>query len=148
MRWGNRLGQNTVGLQLRNDAIPLVGLFHTQQRVRLSTTRIDEVTQSYAGVFADNELRWAPWLRTTTGVRLDGYRFDVRSDNPANTGTRRSGLVSPKGGFVLGPWNGTEVYVNAGTGYHSNDARGATITRDPATGAAAAPVTPLVRAKG
>jgi hypothetical protein len=56
--------------------------------------------------------------------------------------------VSPKAGAVIGPWRGTEVYVNAGFGYHSNDARGVTITRDPATGDPVQPVTPLVRAKG
>ena len=33
-------------------------------------------------------------------------------------------------------------------GYHSNDARGATITRDPASGDAVLPVTPLVGATG
>ena len=49
---------------------------------------------------------------------------------------------------MLGPFAGTELYVNAGLGFHSNDARGATITRDPSTGEPAAPVTPLVRAKG
>ena len=56
--------------------------------------------------------------------------------------------MSPKGGAILGPWKNTEFYVNAGLGYHSNDARGTTITRDPSTGEAAQPVTPLVRAKG
>jgi outer membrane receptor protein involved in Fe transport len=135
-------------VQVRNDDIPIVGLFHTQNRVRLSTTRLDAVIQTSAGMFAENDLRWRPWLRTTAGVRLDGYRFVVRSDDPANNATRRSGLVSPKGGLVLGPWKGTEVYVNAGTGYHSNDARGATMARDPSTREATDPVTPLVRAKG
>ena len=48
---------------------------------------------------------------------------------PANSGTDGAGLVSPKGGVVLGPWRGTELYVNGGFGFHSNDARGATITR-------------------
>ena len=58
----------------------------------------------------------------------------VDADEPENGGTVRAGIVSPKGGVVLGPWNGTEFYVNAGLGFHSNDARGATITRDPVTG--------------
>jgi outer membrane receptor protein involved in Fe transport len=49
---------------------------------------------------------------------------------------------------VLGPWLGTEMYINAGYGYHSNDGRGATITRDPATGDRAERVTPLARARG
>ena len=45
-----------------------------------------------------------------------------------------AGIVSPKGGVVFGPWRGTELYVNGGFGFHSNDARGATITCDPVTG--------------
>jgi outer membrane receptor protein involved in Fe transport len=40
------------------------------------------------------------------------------------------------------------VYANAGIGFHSNDARGATIRIDPATGEPTNPVTPLVRARG
>src|SRR5262249_52141733 len=58
------------------------------------------------------------------------------------------GLVSPKFGAAIGPWAGTEVYVNAGMGFHSNDARGAVIRVDPSTGAPADRVTPLVRARG
>ena len=91
---------------------------------------------------------WTPWLRTLAGVRVDGYRFDVDAGEPANCGTDTAGLVSPKGGVVFGPFDGTEFYVNAGLGFHSNDARGATITVDPATGEPADRVTPLVRAKG
>jgi outer membrane receptor protein involved in Fe transport len=49
---------------------------------------------------------------------------------------------------VLGPWGETEFYVNAGYGFHSNDARGATITEDPKTHEPVERVTPLVRAKG
>jgi hypothetical protein len=65
----------------------------------------------------------------------------------ANSGTASSGIVSPKGGVILGPWKGTELYVNAGEGLHSNDARGTTATQNP-EGTAADRVTPLVRAKG
>jgi hypothetical protein len=148
VHWGNRRGENTFGVQVRNDTIPLVGLYHTENRVRLSTTREDAVTETSLGAFAENELRWLPWLRTTAGLRLDGYRFDVVSDEPANSGKRRSTLASPKGGAIFGPWNGTEFYVDAGYGYHSNDARGTTITRDPSTGEPADQVTPLVRARG
>ena len=148
MHWGNRRGENTFGVQLRNDDIPLVGLYHTENRVRLSTTREDAVTETSLGAFAENELRWLPWLRTTAGLRLDGYRFDVRSDDLANSGTRRSTIASPKGGAIFGPWKDTEFYVNAGYGYHSNDARGTTNARDPSTGDPADQVTPLVRARG
>ena len=54
-----------------------------------------------------------------------------------NSGDGSDGMVSPKFGAVFGPWGGTEVYANAGMGFHSNDARGAVIRVDPATGDAA-----------
>jgi outer membrane receptor protein involved in Fe transport len=93
-------------------------------------------------------MQWTPWLRTLAGVRLDWYRFGVDAGEPANSGIDYAALVSPKGGAVFGPWSGTEIYVNAGLGFHSNDARGATITVDPVTGLPAERVTPLARARG
>jgi hypothetical protein len=144
----NREMQNTVGLQLRNDDITRVGLYHTKARQLLNTVRQDAVLQTSVSGYAQNEMSWAPKLRTLAGLRLDGYRFDVDSLDPVNSGVLRSGIVSPKGGVVVGPFACTEVYANAGFGFHSNDARGATITRDPATGGPAEPVTPLVRARG
>ena len=146
-RWGGHSVQNTVGVQVRNDDITNVGLYHTQARVRLETRTQAAVLETTAGVYAQNEIEWAPWLRTTVGLRADASRFRVNALDPANSGTTSASLVSPKGGATLGPWKGTEFYVNAGTGFHSNDARGTTVTRDP-DGNPAEPVTPLVRATG
>jgi len=137
-----------VGVQVRNDDIPKVGLYHTKARQRLDTVREDAVMETSAGAYAQNETAWTPWLRSLAGLRVDGYRFDVDSNDPANGGTKTAGLVSPKGGVVIGPFRGTELYVNAGLGFHSNDARGTTITRDPVSGDPMSPVTPLVRASG
>ncbi len=147
-QWGGRAVQNTVGLQIRNDSISNVGLYHTVRRELLDTVREDQVLQTSAALFAQNETAWTPWLRTLAGVRVDGYRFDVEAGEPANSGLDYAGLASPKVGAVFGPFDGTEFYANAGLGFHSNDARGATITVDPATGAAADRVTPLARARG
>jgi outer membrane receptor protein involved in Fe transport len=106
------------------------------------------VSQTTVGLFGQSELEWSPHVRTTVGLRGDTYRFNVDSSNAVNSGRAADAIVSPKLTTVLGPWNSTEVYVNAGFGYHSNDARGATISVDPTTGAPASPVTPLVRARG
>jgi hypothetical protein len=147
-RWGRRTVANTVGVQIRNDDIADVGLFHTQARRRLDGGRHDSVMETGGGVFAQTEIEWSPWIRTLAGIRADRYRFSVEAGEPANGGTTGAGLVSPKGGVVVGPFRGTEIYGNAGFGFHSNDARGTTITRDPLTGDAVQPATPLVRAKG
>ncbi len=147
-RWNRRTVQTTYGVQLRNDNIPTVGLFHTEARELVNTIRQDRVLQTSAAGYGQNEVSWTSWLRTLAGMRVDGYRFRVNASDPENGGLRRSSRVSPKGGVVAGPFRATEFYANAGLGFHSNDARGATITRDPVTGDAGDPVTPLVRAAG
>jgi hypothetical protein len=150
-RLGRAFGRPTesaAGAQLRRDWLLPVGLYHTARAQRLSTTREDRVGQTMTGLFAQTEIEWSRAVRTTFGLRGDVYQYDVRSDQPLNSGHGTSGLVSPKVGVVFGPWGGTEWYVNAGTGYHSNDARGATIAVDPASGEPASRVTPLVRGTG
>ena len=140
--------ETAIGLQVRRDWLDPVGLHHTQNRQRLSTTREDQVKQTMTGVYAQTEIEWARTVRTTLGVRADAYRFSVASDNPLNSGDGSDFLVSPKFGMAFGPWRGTELYANAGGGFHSNDARGAVIRVDPSSGDPIEPVTPLVRARG
>jgi hypothetical protein len=144
----DRHTESAVGFQIRQDWLDPVGLYRTSARQRLTTTREDEVGQTMAAVYAQTEIEWTRTLRTTFGLRADGYRYAVTSDNPVNSGDGSDALVSPKVGAILGPWSGTEFYVNAGTGFHSNDARGAAMSVDPVTGQPVDRVTPLVRAKG
>jgi outer membrane receptor protein involved in Fe transport len=146
--WDSHAVQNTFGVQLRNDDITTVGLFHTERRHLLDIVREDKVLQTSGAVYAQNDLQWTRWLRTLAGVRADGYRFDVDAGNPLNGGIARAGLVSPKAGVIVGPFKGTELYANAGYGFHSNDGRGSTITVDPLSGEPADKVTSLVRANG
>jgi outer membrane receptor protein involved in Fe transport len=135
-------------VQLRNDNIGKAGLYHTEARQFLGTVREDSVIETSAGAYVQNETVWTAWLRSIAGLRVDGYRFDVRAGDPANGGVARDAIASPKGGIVIGLWRGTEFYGNAGLGFHSNDARGTTISVDPLSGAPANRVTPLVRAHG
>jgi len=146
-RWHGRAVQNTLGIQLRNDTIPEVALYHTEKRVRLDTRSNDSAMVTSAGVYAQNEIEWTPWFRTSAGLRVDGSRDRVDALDPVNSGVTRAAILSPKGGAIIGPWKGTELYLNAGRGFHSNSALGATLTRD-ANGNAVEPVTPLVPATG
>jgi hypothetical protein len=146
LRLGGREIESSAGLQLRYDDIEN-GLFHTRARQRLAVTRQDEIGQLQGGLFYQARVRWAPKIRTMAGLRADYWRADVESNLAANSGTRDQILFSPKLSVVLGPWSNTEVYLNAGYGFHSNDARGATIRVDPRTGETVGRVEPLVRAK-
>ena len=140
--------QTRLGLQSRYDDIAL-GLYRTQARSLLATVRTDQVQQASMGLWGDATLRVADWARVTLGLRGDVAGGSVRSDLAANSGTAQQAIASPKAGLVLGPWHATELFLNAGTGFHSNDLRGATITVDPNdTLSRLSRVPLLVRAKG
>ena len=145
---GHRPTELSAGLQLRYDDIAPVGLYLTKARERLSTTREDAVRQASAGLYLQADTQWTGKVRTVIGMRGDLYDVQVDSSDAANSGSETATRPSPKLTLALGPWARTEVYANYGWGFHSNDARGATITRDPTTGEPAERVDPLVRGRG
>ena len=147
-RWGAFEVDNTLGVEGRIDRIRPVGLYATSERTILSTTREDRVDQRSVALYAQNQTRWLEKLRTVAGLRADFYRFEVNSNIAANSGLANDQQISPKLTAIFGPWRSTEFYLNYGHGFHSNDARGTTLTVDPSTGAAAGKVTPLVKTKG
>ena len=142
-----KASETTFGVQFENDNI-FNGLHSTIARQRLSTTRQDHVVESSIGLYAENTTSWSDWFRTVAGLRGDTYRFKVASSDPANSGTANGSIASPKLGLIFGPWSKTEYYLNVGSGFHSNDARGTTITVDPKSGDPADKVPPLVRSRG
>lgn len=140
---------NRVGLQARHDMISEVGLENSVNRAFLAPIRKDEVDQTSLGIYYENTAFWTDTVRTVLGVRADAYFFDVENEaTPLNSGSADDQIVSPKGSIIFGPFSQTEFYVSAGTGFHSNDARGTTTTIDPGTGEMVDPVDPLVATFG
>jgi outer membrane receptor protein involved in Fe transport len=119
--------QTEIGLQSRYDDIK-VALSSTYQRQFLSGTRNDKVREGSVGLFIQNTVHWTDWMRTTLGYRGDFYTTNVNSLlTPANSGNANASIGSPKLSVVFGPFAKTELFLNAGEGFHSNDARGVTI---------------------
>jgi outer membrane receptor protein involved in Fe transport len=140
--------RSELGLQLRHDRIH-VGLFDSVARQITATVREDRVRQTQLGLYGQTAVEVTPWLRSVVGLRADQARFDVDSlSNAANSGRASAHLLSPKLSLVFGPWRQTELFFNAGRGFHSNDARGVTATVDPRTGERVDPVPGLVAARG
>lgn len=144
----NKEMRQTLGLQFRFDDIDQVGLYRTRERQRLSTTREDAVEELASSLFYESQLHWNNKLRSTIGLRADQYDFDVDSNLPINSGTADDFLLSPKFNTVYTANESLEYYFSSGYAFHSNDARGTTITIDPASGEPVDAVDPLVRSKG
>jgi len=145
--FGDGKSSHTFGTSLRYDDIGDVGLFRTRDLERLSTVRRDSVDELAFGVYYSNETRWNDRFRSVLGVRADRYEFDVTSNLPENSGSANDSLLSPKMSLIYAVNDAAEVYLSAGRGFHSNDARGTTITIDPVTGEPANRVDPLVPAR-
>jgi hypothetical protein len=148
---------NVIGAQARIDDIRDVGIFSTFERQTIGTTQHASVQESNGAVYAENTIQWADKIHTTLGLREDQFNFDVKdkmlnADGSCNinsdpegcvTGNKKANIFSPKLGIVLGPWADTTFFINAGEGYHSNDARGVTRSGENPD---VSPVTPLTRA--
>jgi hypothetical protein len=149
--WQGHLGtahtETTVGLQLRHDDIAN-GLYDTVDLERVATTREDDIRQLGGGLWGETWIRFSNTLRINLGLRADSYHAEVKAHRSNNSGTASEWMLNPKLTLVYGPWSSTELYLNAGSGFHSNDARGATIRVDPRTGTPVDQVDALVRAKG
>jgi opacity protein-like surface antigen/outer membrane receptor protein involved in Fe transport len=144
-----RPAETVLGVQSRYDDIDL-GLSNTVQRQLLSNVLLDHVDEGNVGIYAENTVHWTDWLRTTTGWRGDYFDASVNSMlQSANSGHSQGAIGSPKFTVTFGPFAKTELFLGAGMGYHSNDARSTTATEvpgDPTTPEGASPL--LVRSRG
>jgi hypothetical protein len=149
LHFGEKHTENAFGVEVRNDSVggPL-GLYHTRNTQRLSTSRADEVDQVSVGMFGETEIEWTRMLRTTFGLRGDVYNWDVTSDNPLNSGQQTSGIASPKVSAAFGPFGATELYANWGMGFHSNSGLGIVLQVDPSTGDPATASPAFARSRG
>ena len=142
-------GTLRTGVQVREDHIDPVALYDTTARSRWKTVSVTQSRVTAAAAYIAWELQPASWWRLQLGARFDSERFDVRANLPANSGTASASLVSPKLTLAFGPWSHTEYFLDFGRGFHSNDARGTTISVDPNDGVTPmSRVTPLARATG
>lgn len=127
---GNMPATTTLGVTYRADDAH-VNLWHTTARKRIEP-RVDAlIHQQNVALFGQEEVVLSRYLRLQAGLRVDYFLFDVEDrleDLTKLAGPRGSGyvqqtLVSPKLNVVLSPTPHLDIYLNAGTGFHSNDAR-------------------------
>ena len=149
---GSMFGRPTetvFGIQSRYDNIS-DALTNTVQRTLLSSVLADHINEADVGIYAENTVHWTDWMRTTLGWRGDYFAASVNSTlQPANSGKDQMAIGSPKFRMVFGPFFNTELFVGAGMGYHSNDARSTVIAEvpgDPSMPQSASPF--LVRSRG
>ena len=113
-----------------------------------AATDVNRFTDTMIGFYLENKISWSDKFRTVLALRGDDGIYNVTSLTPsytaselpgapvinfaaANSGTASKFLPQPKASLIFGPWSKTELYVQGGFSFHSNDARGATQREEP-----------------
>jgi hypothetical protein len=136
----------SAGIQSRFDRTSL-GLYKTQNRIRHTTTREDDVKQSLNSLYSSLEQQWTERIRTVVAMRLDRLDYEINSNLLENSGKGHDTLFSPKANLAYTLSPNTELFLSTGLGFHSNDTRGATTTVDPVSLAPVSKVDPLSQAR-
>ncbi len=150
----------TLDLTLPDGATATTTVPNTTCPTLPATTERDNFTDTIGSAFWENKMRWASKFRSVLALRGDQDKFVVTSlaysadVNAADSGSATKFLPSPKTSLIFGPWANTELYLQGGFSFHSNDGRGATQTIEPVSPdnpyphTSSAPIPPLVQTKG
>ncbi|MDZ7266349.1 MAG: TonB-dependent receptor [candidate division KSB1 bacterium] len=132
---GGLLATATLGGGYRADDIA-VALWRSPGRVRDQALVNSDIFQRNLYLWAQEELILGPMVRLQLGLRGDYFTYDVEdhlegtpSDLPHASGFAQKTILSPKANLVISPAQALELFVNFGTGFHSNDARDVVIAR-------------------
>jgi len=130
---GRLIFKTSFGAGYRGDDIN-VELWHSPDRIRLENFSQATVRERDIFTWIDEEIVTSAKFRVQVGLRADLLTFNV--DDLAGTAldTAATGLphasgyasqltINPKLNLVYSPVPDIDLYVNTGTGFHSNDAR-------------------------
>ena len=124
------------GISARNDNIHN-NLDNAKAR-RVLSQRVDaDVREGSLGAYFQESVTPFSWLYLQAGLRGDHFGFDVvdrlyETGDSSLTGVKDASTFSPKANIVITPISGTDLFLNYGEGFHSNDARGVTDQINPA----------------
>jgi outer membrane receptor protein involved in Fe transport len=126
--WYKLNQHTTIGAQFRADQIDN-GLWTAVRRKRLNSTAEANIQERASGLYMNTALRFSDHFRLELGARYDYITYNVTDKLPSDTnrsnysGFNYQSLFSPKINMVYSVNPRWDLFVNAGSGYHSNDAR-------------------------
>jgi hypothetical protein len=126
---GRALATTTLGGGFRADDAD-VALWHSPNRRRLAARVDATLAERNLYLWAQQELTFSPKVQLQLGLRGDYFTFNVEDHLegqpavlPHASGYAQQTILSPKANLVVSPTRRLDVFVNAGSGFHSNDAR-------------------------
>ncbi|MGA9544953.1 MAG: TonB-dependent receptor [Candidatus Sulfotelmatobacter sp.] len=111
-------------------------------------TDLNKFTETIGSPWVESKIQWASKFRSILALRGDDGKGVITSFtnptnpdypndpypanyNPNSDQSVTKFLPSPKASLIFGPWANSELYVQGGASYHTNDVRGSTQQYEP-----------------
>lgn len=125
--FGNAVLNSTEGIGLRYDATTNSKLASAVKRQFVDYIKLGDIREANVFAYTDQQLSTGKWL-ISAGFRLDYFHFNyfdklTAIQNPSQNKT----ILSPKLNIQYTVNKSLQLYVKAGKGFHSNDARVVTV---------------------
>jgi outer membrane receptor for Fe3+-dicitrate len=124
----NKYNTFTLGASFRSDEIENQ-LWNSPERKRSKVRAHSLIHQRSNAIFINEVFRFNNQFRVELGARYDYFVFDVEDLLPTDStrqnysGFNYQSAINPKLNIIYAPTNKLQFFLNAGSGYHSNDAR-------------------------
>lgn len=114
-----------AGVGFRYDRVDDIALYHTQERHYLGTYALGDIGESNIYGYAGLEINLGAHLMINPSMRVDWFNFnytDKTATEFSDPGVARA-VCSPKLNIIYSPTDKIQMFLKAGRGFHSNDAR-------------------------
>ncbi len=132
---GKGMGITTIGGNYRADDIS-VGLWQSPDRVRKSALVDADIFERNLSLWAKEEILFSNKFRVQLGLRGDYITYNVEdhldmpglaNDLPHASGYAQESMLNPKLNMAFSLTDKLDLFINSGSGFHSNDARNVVI---------------------
>lgn len=130
---GNTSFSSTIGVGVRYDKVNPSELDQTVNGQFLSDLQVGRIKELNSNLYLEQTMQYGQWL-FYAGIRTDFFRFSYQNMAPASDNFASSifnGINPDANGIKISPKvsaqytlnEKTQIYLKAGKGFHSNDAR-------------------------
>ncbi len=116
--------KGSTGLGFRGDIINDIGLASTFQKYTIKDKKKGKIVENNFNGYIDATLLFTEKISINIGIRYDYFTFQYRNKLiDTNVFNTYKGIASPKFNLYYKIRQQIQLYLSAGSGFHSNDAR-------------------------
>jgi TonB dependent receptor/CarboxypepD_reg-like domain/TonB-dependent Receptor Plug Domain len=120
----NKNVNSTIGISFRKDLTNNTELSYTKNKTeKIENIKLGDINELNASVYIDENIQMTEKLAINLGLRFDYFHHEYFDKILNTNGIASNSILSPKLNLNYTFNNRTQLYLNSGKGFHSNDTR-------------------------